>query len=61
MIIENRTSKKRFEVSLSEWENVISKGVAEYDVIEDDAPIEVKSMREEKKEKKKSNQKTKHK
>lgn len=47
MKIRNKRSGREFEIKRDEWENVfVAKGNAEnYEIIEDEAPLEVRSMR----------------
>jgi hypothetical protein len=48
MIIRNRKSGKQFTPTKADWENlIVAKGYADmYEIIEDDAPLEVKKLRD---------------
>lgn len=49
--VKNKKTGKTFDTSTEEWESTIaSKGLAyKYEIVEDGAPIEIKTMREKKK------------
>jgi hypothetical protein len=56
MIIKNKITGKTFNTTMDYWENnLVAKGLSEkYEIVEDDAPIEIKQLSIEiKKQKKK--------
>lgn len=46
MLIRNKITGKTFTTNMNEWENtIVAKGLAgKYEVVEDDAPIEIKKL-----------------
>lgn len=61
MLIRNKITGKTYTTNLNEWENtIVAKGLAgKYEVVEDDAPIEIKKLSVELVKKKKEETKKK--
>ena len=52
MKIKNKRSGRIFDISKQEWSNIVEGMLAyKYDIIDNDSPLEIKSLRQKKEEK----------